>query len=143
MRSHCCMKTEAQGWARVWLQGQLKTMTLCYSTIFFSCFQFASTKSTESVVFFDDSSSYSSDVFVLFNSSSSLFTLLPVTPASPHVVETSLNSTFDDGLCVTVDVGLLFFLHDVVQTYIKENEMSTSGAPIGFVCFVTAWTYLF
>ena len=54
-------------------------------------------------------------------------TLLPMTPASPHVVETSLNSTFDDGLCVTVDVGLLFFLHDVVQTYIKENETSTSG----------------
>ena len=54
-------------------------------------------------------------------------TLLPMTPASPHVVETSLNSTFDDGLCVTVDVGLLFFLHDVVQTYIKENETSSSG----------------
>lgn len=54
-------------------------------------------------------------------------TLLPMTPASPHVVETSLNSTFDDGLCVTVDVGLLFFLHDVVQTYIRENETSTTG----------------
>ena len=50
-----------------------------------------------------------------------------MTPASPHVVETSLNSTFDDGLCVTVDVGLLFFLHDVVQTYIRENETSPSG----------------
>lgn len=61
-------------------------------------------------------------------SSSTLVTLLPVTPASPHVVETSLNSTFDDGLCVTVDVGLLFFLHDMVQTYIKENEMSSSGS---------------
>lgn len=55
-------------------------------------------------------------------------TPLPVTPASPHVVETSLTSTFDDGLCVTVDVGLLFFLHDVVQTYIKENETTSSGA---------------
>lgn len=54
-------------------------------------------------------------------------TLLPMTPASPHVVETSLDSTFDDGLCVTVDVGLLFFLHDVVQTYIRENETSPSG----------------
>ena len=82
-------------------------------------------------------------MFVLFYSSSSLFTLLPVTPASPHVVETSLNSTFDDGLCVTVDVGLLFFLHDMVQTYIKENEMSSSGASIGFVCFVTTWAYFF
>ena len=51
-----------------------------------------------------------------------------MTPASPHVVETSLTSTFDDGLCVTVDVGLLFFLHDVVQTYIKENETTSSGA---------------
>lgn len=53
---------------------------------------------------------------------------MAVTPASPHVVETSLTSTFDDGLCVTIDVGLLFFLHDVVQTYIKENETTTSGA---------------
>jgi len=55
-------------------------------------------------------------------------TPLPVTPASPHVVETTLTSTFDDGLCVTVDVGLLFFLHDVVQTYIKENETTSSGS---------------
>ena len=60
--------------------------------------------------------------------SSTSVTQLPVTPASPHVVETSLTSTFDDGLCVTVDVGLLFFLHDVVQTYIKENETTSSGA---------------
>lgn len=60
--------------------------------------------------------------------SASSVTPLPVTPASPHVVETSLTSSFDDGLCVTVDVGLLFFLHDVVQTYIKENETTSSGA---------------
>ena len=51
-----------------------------------------------------------------------------MTPASPHIVETSLTSSFDDGLCVTVDVGLLFFLHDLVQTYIKENETTSSGA---------------
>ena len=67
------------------------------------------------------------DFMLFFVTSASSITLLPVTPASPHVVETSLNSTFDDGLCVTVDVGLLFFLHDVVQTYIRENETSTSG----------------
>ena len=115
---------------------------LCYATIF-SSFRFASAEFTEGLVFFDDWSFYSGDVFVLFYSSSSLFTLLPVTPASPHVVETSLNSTFDDGLCVTVDVGLLFFLHDMVQTYIKENEMSSSGASTGFDCFVTTWAYLF
>ena len=137
------MKTEAQGRAREWLQVLLATMTLCYATIFSSCFRFASAKFTEGQVFFDDSSFYFCDVFVLFYSSSTLVTLLPVTPASPHVVETSLNSTFDDGLCVTVDVGLLFFLHDMVQTYIKENEMSSSGASIGFVCFVTTWAYLF
>lgn len=60
--------------------------------------------------------------------SAPVVTLMAVTPASPHVVETSLTSTFDDGLCVTVDVGLLFFLHDVVQTYIKENETTTSAS---------------
>ena len=36
-------------------------------------------------------------------------------------------SFFDDSLCVTTDVALFLFLHDVVQTYIKENETSTSG----------------
>ena len=49
------------------------------------------------------------------------------TPASPHVVECSFTSCFDDSLCVTMDVGLLFFLHDVVQTYIRENETTSSG----------------
>ena len=49
------------------------------------------------------------------------------TPASPHVVECSVTSCFDDSLCVTMDVGLLFFLHDVVQTYIRENETTSSG----------------
>lgn len=69
--------------------------------------------------------------------SASSLTPLPVTPASPHVVETSLTSSFDDGLCVTVDVGLLFFLHDVVQTYIKENETTSSGACLKkYVLFV-------
>lgn len=48
-------------------------------------------------------------------------------PSSPHVVECSLVSSFKDSLCVTMDVGLLFFLHDVVQSYIKENETSSSG----------------
>ena len=71
-------------------------------------------------------------------------TPLPVTPASPHVVETSLTSTFDDGLCVTVDVGLLFFLHDVVQTYIKENETTSSGACLrGYLLFVGIYLCLY
>ena len=79
--------------------------------------------------------------------SSPSVTPLPVTPASPHVVETSLTSTFDDGLCVTVDVGLLFFLHDVVQTYIKENETTSSGACLKnyllFVCGVEVGRFEF
>jgi hypothetical protein len=49
-------------------------------------------------------------------------------PASPHVVECSLTSSFEDSMCVTMDVGLLFFLHDVVQSYIKENETLSSGS---------------
>ncbi|XP_048589365.1 transmembrane protein KIAA1109 homolog isoform X3 [Nematostella vectensis] len=51
-----------------------------------------------------------------------------LTTPSPHVVECSFSSCFNDSLCVTMDVGLLFFLHDVVQTYIKENETTTSGS---------------
>lgn len=48
-----------------------------------------------------------------------------LTRPSPHVVQCSLTSSFEDSLCVTMDVGLLFFLHDVVKSYIKENETSS------------------
>lgn len=44
------------------------------------------------------------------------------TVPSPHVVESSLTSCFDDGLCVTMDVSLLFFLHDLILTYMKEKD---------------------
>lgn len=66
-----------------------------------------------------------------------------MTPASPHVVETSLNSTFDDGLCVTVDVGLLFFLHDVVQTYIRENETTSAGELCLVDLFLWGWGWAY
>ena len=44
------------------------------------------------------------------------------TVPSPHVVDSSLKSDFHDGLCVTMDVSLLFFLHDLILTYMKEKD---------------------
>ena len=44
------------------------------------------------------------------------------TVPSPHVVESSFESDFQDGLCVTMDVSLLFFLHDLILTYMKEKD---------------------
>lgn len=56
------------------------------------------------------------------------------TRPSPHVVQCSLTSSFEDSLCVTMDVGLLFFLHDVVKSYVKENETS-SGTFEPYILF--------
>lgn len=50
---------------------------------------------------------------------------------SPHVVESSLSSHFHDGLCVTMDVSLLFFLHDLILTYMKEKD-AVSAATCKF-----------
>ncbi len=44
------------------------------------------------------------------------------TVPSPHVVEASLTSFFSDSLSVTMDAGLLFFLHDLILTYMKEKD---------------------
>ena len=50
------------------------------------------------------------------------------TVPSPHVVESSLRSDFHDGLCVTMDVSLLFFLHDLILTYMKEKDAVSSAS---------------
>lgn len=50
------------------------------------------------------------------------------TPSSPHIVECSLNSHFYDSLYVTMDVGLIFFLHEMIQAYMKENETAQAAA---------------
>ena len=50
----------------------------------------------------------------------------PATPSSPHIVECSLESYFYDSLYVTMDVGLLFFLHEIIQAYVKENESAAT-----------------
>ncbi len=64
------------------------------------------------------------------------------TPSSPHIVECSLDSLFYDSLYVTMDVGLIFFLHEMIQAYMKENETaqvattsSTTGTIIRFIVF--------
>eukprot|EP00794_Sanderia_malayensis_P007184 gene7184-7990_t len=57
------------------------------------------------------------------------------TVPSPHVVEASMTSFFQDSLSVTMDVSLLFFLHDLILTYMKEKDAvavvaaSQSGRP--------------
>ena len=50
------------------------------------------------------------------------------TPSSPHTVECSLESHFYDSLYVTMDVGLILFLHEMIQAYVKENETAQAGA---------------
>ena len=50
------------------------------------------------------------------------------TPNSPHIVECSLESHFYDSLYVTMDVGLIFFLHEIIQTYMMENETAAAQA---------------
>lgn len=54
-----------------------------------------------------------------------------VTPNSPHIVECSLESCFYDSLYVTMDVGLLFFLHEIIQAYMKENETAATSGTTG------------
>lgn len=49
------------------------------------------------------------------------------TPNSPHIVECSLESHFYDSLYVTMDVGLIFFLHEMIQAYMKENETAATA----------------
>lgn len=41
-----------------------------------------------------------------------------------HFVEMSFLSTFDDAIHVTMDVSLLFYLHDLILSYMKEQETS-------------------
>ena len=65
------------------------------------------------------------------------------TPSSPHIVECSLESHFYDSLYVTMDVGLIFFLHEMIQAYMKENEtaQATATTPTtGNLCNLTSFT---
>eukprot|EP00111_Clytia_hemisphaerica_P008655 TCONS_00025304-protein len=41
-----------------------------------------------------------------------------------HFVEMSFLSTFDDAIHVSMDVSLLFYLHDLILSYMKEQETS-------------------
>ena len=50
----------------------------------------------------------------------------PVVP-SPHLVDMSFLSTFEDAIHVTMDVSLLFYLHDLILSYMKEQESSLTG----------------
>lgn len=50
------------------------------------------------------------------------------TPISPHIVECSLDSHFYDSLYVTMDVGLIFFLHEMIKAYMKENQTAQAKA---------------
>lgn len=55
-----------------------------------------------------------------------LFTLVP----SPHLVDMSFLSTFEDAIHVTMDVTLLLYLHDLILSYMKEQETSVTGLNI-------------
>ena len=64
------------------------------------------------------------------------------TVPSPHVVESSLASYFHDGLCVTMDVSLLFFLHDLILTYMKEKDAVSAASckslfQFLYLCFIS------
>lgn len=51
-------------------------------------------------------------------------------PSSPHIVECSLDSHFYDSLYVTMDVGLIFYLHEMIQAYMKENESAQARSSV-------------
>jgi len=43
------------------------------------------------------------------------------------VVECSFVTEFTDHICVTMDVELIMFLHDLVSSYLKEKQQALSG----------------
>ena len=47
-----------------------------------------------------------------------------------HVVDTSFLSHFDESINVTMDVGLLFYLHDLILSYMKEKESASTSKYI-------------
>ena len=47
-----------------------------------------------------------------------------------HVVDTSFLSRFDESINVTMDVGLLFYLHDLILSYMKEKESASTSKYI-------------
>ena len=51
-----------------------------------------------------------------------------------HFVEMSFLSTFDDAIHVTMDVSLLFYLHDLILSYMKEQETSI-GSKLNFITY--------
>lgn len=51
---------------------------------------------------------------------------IPLVP-SPHLVDMSFLSTFEDSIHVTMDVSLLLYLHDLILSYMKEQESSVTG----------------
>ena len=53
-----------------------------------------------------------------------------------HFVEMSFLSTFDDAIHVTMNATLLFFLHDLILSYMKEQETSLGSKSnvISFYC---------
>ena len=51
-----------------------------------------------------------------------------------HFVEMSFLSTFEDAIHVTMDVSLLFYLHDLILSYMKEQETSLGSKFRIFMC---------
>lgn len=59
---------------------------------------------------------------VLREADEDLSTILFPTVPSAHLVDSSLISHFDDSIHVTMDVSLLFYLHNLILSYMKEKE---------------------
>jgi len=49
-----------------------------------------------------------------------------------HFVEMSFLSTFEDAIHVTMDVSLLFYLHDLILSYMKEQETSLGSKFLNY-----------
>jgi len=45
-----------------------------------------------------------------------------------HMVDTNFLSHFDESINVSMDVGLLFYLHDLILSYMREKETSLSAS---------------
>lgn len=63
-------------------------------------------------------------------SSSNKIMDFPRTAQGVHFVEMSFLSTFDDAIHVTMDVSLLFYLHDLILSYMKEQETSMGSSKL-------------
>ncbi|KAI1299181.1 putative transmembrane protein [Halotydeus destructor] len=51
----------------------------------------------------------------------------PSTSDSKPTIESSFVTDFDDHIFVAVDAEAYFFLHDLIQSYIREKDVSVSG----------------